>query len=216
VADATLVELAPGLLALGELSVEPWSRLAALWLGVAVLGFAILWLVARGRRRRQSATAARRRATPPPLPSLSVAVTRRAHGSTAPARGTAGGGALAVAATPSAKVGCPACRREYPPGLRFCPHDARRLVPSAEMAERSRIAGSVCPRCRRAYEPGIRYCPHDAEELIAAPLWEATRGRKQDPTPTGVLAKICPRCAGRYDLATTFCGKDGAELMTIN
>jgi hypothetical protein len=113
-------------------------------------------------------------------------------------------------------MACPACRREFPAGQRFCSSDARRLVPAAELVERSRIAGSVCPRCRRSFDAGVRLCPHDSEELIPAPVWEATRGKRQDLAPTGVLAKICPQCAMRYDLAQAFCGRDGAELMTIN
>jgi hypothetical protein len=216
-ADATFDELSP-LLALGELSREPWSRLVGIWLAVAIVGAVFVALLVRGYRRKRARLKARRRATPPPMPPISVSVARRPHPSGVEARGSVDGGALASVASSTApsKVGCPACRREFPPGVRFCPYDARRLVPAAELPERSRVAGSVCPRCRRAYEPGIKYCPHDAEELMAAPLWEATRGRKQDAAPTGVLAKICPRCTGRYDLATTFCGKDGAELMTIN
>src|SRR6185503_19149550 len=118
--------------------------------------------------------------------------------------------------SPSGPMACPSCRREYPAGVRFCAHDSRRLVPSSEIVERSRVAGSVCPRCRRSYDAGIRYCPHDAEELISAPLWEATHGKRPELPPTGVVAKICPQCATRYDLATSFCGRDGAELMTVN
>jgi hypothetical protein len=100
--------------------------------------------------------------------------------------------------------------------VRFCAYDSRRLVPISEIVERSRTAGSVCPRCRRSYDAGIRFCPHDAEELIPAPLWEATHGKRADPSPTGIMAKICPQCASRFDLASTFCTRDGAELMTIN
>jgi hypothetical protein len=84
------------------------------------------------------------------------------------------------------------------------------------MLDNPRSGGSVCPRCRRAFDAGIRYCPHDAEELVAAHLWEASQGRRDESAPTGVMAKICPQCQGHYDLASSFCGKDGAELVTIN
>jgi hypothetical protein len=170
------------------------------------------------RRRRRIGAPRPRAASPPlpPLPSMPLGTVRRAAGSRVARASGGSDGGLALAAAPSGPVACPACRREFSQGVRFCPYDSRRLVPAGEVVERSRVAGSVCPRCRRAYDAGIRHCSHDAEELMPAPLWEATRARKPDLAPTGVLAKICPQCAGRYDLATTFCGKDGSELMTIN
>jgi hypothetical protein len=196
-----------------------WTRIALLCLiGAMLITLAILvgYLV-RSRRRPAPAPAQPKRmalSTPPPVPSAAV---RRAHGSgsSRPRMGSTSG-SLAVAQTTTGPVGCPACRREFEAGVRFCPYDSRRLVPAADLLERTRAAGSTCPRCRRAYDAGIRFCPHDAEELIPMALWEATHGKKSEAAPTGVLAKICPQCSGRYDLATTFCGKDGAELVTIN
>jgi predicted amidophosphoribosyltransferase len=110
-------------------------------------------------------------------------------------------------------MACPACRREYPAGVQYCPHDARKLVPAADMVERTK-SGAVCPRCRRAFDAGVRYCPHDAEELVPVALWEATAGKPEPPA--GVVARMCPQCHARYDLAQTFCARDGAELVTIN
>jgi hypothetical protein len=180
----------------------------------ATLGVSVAFL---RRARRRAAPPPRPRPSPPPVPPLAAAPATRRTQAPVGARGSLdGGGALAVAAPAPTKVGCPSCRRDFAPGLRYCPYDARRLVPIAELAERSRVQGSVCPRCRRAFDPGIRYCTHDAEELMSASLWEATRGRRPEPALTGVVGKICPRCAGRYDLATTYCGRDGAELVTIN
>lgn len=125
------------------------------------------------------------------------------------------GGALEV--TPQgASVACPSCRREFPEGIRFCLHDARRLVPAADIVERARASGSICPVCRRSFDAGVRYCPHDADELIPVALWEAMRGPRAQTALAGVLGKICPHCSSRYDLASTFCGKDGSELVTIN
>ncbi len=175
--------------------------------------------------RRLRRAAQRRLASVPSLPShpsplpMALAPRSRLGGGVARERGGAAGGlAVASATTPAVpgRMGCPSCRREFEAGVRFCTYDSRRLVPLAEVAVRSRVAGSVCPRCRRAYDAGIRYCPHDAEELMAMPLWEATHGKKQPGEPTGVMAKICPQCAVRYDLVSSFCGRDGAELMTIN
>jgi hypothetical protein len=241
-ADGSFEMLSSSILSLAELDLGSgsWTRVALLVLigaMVATLG-ALLIYVARARRRVPQITVHRVvPPQPPPMPSnivrraSSMSASRRsgpASGSTSSTSGGSSGG-LAVAVTPPSRpgssgagagtggpVGCPACRREFDASVRFCPYDSRRLVPAAELLERSRSAGSICPRCRRAYDAGIRYCPHDAEELMPMALWEATRGKKHDAAPTGVLAKICPQCANRYDLATTFCGKDGAELVTIN
>jgi hypothetical protein len=207
-----------------------WTHVALLCL-VSALAVALLLLglyLWHLRRTRPSSLpagpgrdAARTGASAPPVPL--AALRRQPGGGTPPARRPAGAagsvGALAVASSSSPATGpvaCPACRREYPAGVRFCAYDSRRLVPIGEIVERSRAAGSVCPRCRRSYDAGIKFCPHDAEELIPAPLWEATHGKRVDASPTGVMAKICPQCASRFDLASTFCTRDGAELMTIN
>ena len=192
----------------------------------ALLALALGLVISLVYIRRLRRAAQRRLAAVPSTPShaspLPMALSPRPRLAAAAARERGGaGGGLAVAASTSmpavpGRMGCPSCRREFESGVRFCTYDSRRLVPVAEVAVRSRIAGSVCPRCRRAYDAGIRYCPHDAEELMAMPLWEATHGKKQPGEPTGVMAKICPQCAVRYDLVSSFCGRDGAELMTIN
>ena len=65
---------------------------------------------------------------------------------------------------------CPACHRDYAPGLRFCPHDARDLVPASDPAARAAGAGSTCPSCKRSYDAGKRFCAFDGEELVPLPL----------------------------------------------
>ncbi len=166
-----------------------------------------------GEKRRASVVTAR--PPTPPVPSAPRPATT-AQGGSRPAPVASSLAVASTPATPSPRLACPACRREYEATVRFCPYDSRRLVPASELPLRARAGGAICPRCRRTYEAGARVCQHDGEELMPAPLWSAPRGRRIDAPPTGVMAKICPRCSGRYDLSTTFCGKDGAELMTIN
>ncbi len=124
-----------------------------------------------------------------------------------------GGGALEVAA--SKAVMCPTCRREYDTPLEFCPHDARRLIPTSQLLAGAREGGSMCPTCQRAFDADITFCPHDATELVPAAM-ERSRKRASTKPTTGVVAKICPDCNERYDLAITFCATDGAELVTLN
>jgi hypothetical protein len=181
-----------------------------------LLGFLIGYAVLVRRRPPPPAPTVRRvvPSTPPPVPAAARRATPAA--TPGPAAGAASAEAVSVSAVPQGPMACPSCRREYEAGVRFCPHDARKLMPAAEIMERSRASGSVCPRCRRAFDAGVRFCPHDAEELVPLSLWEATQGKKHQAVPTGVLAKLCPQCNARYDLVSTFCAKDGAELVTIN
>ena len=106
---------------------------------------------------------------------------------------------------------CSACKREYPPGSLFCPHDGNRLQPASEA--RSISAGSICPACKRGFEPGKKVCPFDGEELIpyAAQASQATAKDR----PAG-HAKICPTCGGRFEGGAAFCGKDGTALVLLN
>ncbi len=183
---------------------------------LVILGFLVAFAVLI-RRRPQKAPAAQREpvrevaAEPRSEPTLARAMTASSGGA------AVGGmeGAVAAFETVSS-LSCPTCRREFDGKLVYCPNDARRLVPTSEMLDRTRSGGSVCPRCRRAFDPGVRFCPHDATELVPVSIYEATSGAKHPVAPTGVLAKICPQCRERYDLAATFCGKDGSELRTIN
>jgi hypothetical protein len=123
------------------------------------------------------------------------------------------GGGLQVAAS---GMVCPTCRTEYA-GMTYCQRDARRLVAAEEILAGGRGPGGVCVSCRRAFDPGLRKCPHDGAEVIPAPLYWATRGRRdRDAAVTGVEAKICPACRRRYDLSARFCGRDGAELVVVN
>ncbi len=152
--------------------------------------------------------------------ALAIAL-RRQQASASPARRGQGADDVEESGGASAERGqgamaCPTCRGEYEAWLRFCPRDARALVPAAELSERTRSAGSICPRCRRSFEPGLRYCPYDAADLVPAALYEATRDDGADGAPSGVLGRICPRCRRRYDLVASFCGRDGCELAVIN
>ena len=110
---------------------------------------------------------------------------------------------------------CPACHREFEPGLQFCPHDARDLVPVNDPAARAPTLGMTCPSCRRSFDPGKRFCAFDGEELI--PLALAV-GPGDIPTVAfaGALGKICPSCSRRYESDATFCGRDGADLVSVN
>src|SRR4029077_1933876 len=65
---------------------------------------------------------------------------------------------------------CPACHREFEPGLQFCPHDARDLVPASDPSLRAPALGMTCPSCRRSFDPGKRFCAFDGEELVPLAL----------------------------------------------
>jgi predicted amidophosphoribosyltransferase len=117
---------------------------------------------------------------------------------------------------PAAEMVCPTCGREYPAGLKYCPADARPLVPSAN-AVGSAAVGLACPVCKRAFDGGKKFCPYDAEELVQAASSQARRARAGGPPGLAhVLGKICPHCSKRYESEATFCGRDGAELVSIN
>lgn len=195
---------------------------ALIGLLLLTLGFLIGYMVLVRRRPTDTPPPAPRRVVVAPHAPPALGTMPRRAAAAPMGRAEAGGGAaagaetVAVSATPQGPMACPSCRREFEAGVRFCPHDARKLVAASDIVERARNSGAVCPRCRRAYDGGVRFCPHDAEELIPAALYEATHGKKHQAAPTGVLAKLCPLCATRYDLVTTFCAKDGAELVTIN
>ena len=110
---------------------------------------------------------------------------------------------------------CPTCGREYASGLKFCPADARPLVPSAN-AQGSAVTGLACPVCKRSFDGGKKFCPYDAEELVQVGPPAARRVRTGPPGLAHVLGKICPHCAKRYESEATFCGRDGSELVPIN
>jgi hypothetical protein len=119
----------------------------------------------------------------------------------------------------SGVLGCPTCRRRYESPLKYCPRDARPLVPASEL---DRVkSGGVCPGCRRAFDPAVRFCPHDAAELVPLSIYQATHAGEaadEEPEPgSGDCAgKICPECRSRHELAAMFCGVDGSELVAIN
>jgi hypothetical protein len=189
------------------------ALLAVIVLLAAILvGLVALLVILRRRTAAEEPTqpipvpvaAAPRPSMPPP----------RVVSSRSPPRVTASaGGGLQVAAS---GMVCPTCRTEYP-GMTYCLRDARRLVPAEEILGGGRGPGGVCVSCRRAFDPGLRRCPHDGGDVIPAPLFWATRGRRdRDGATMGVEAKICPACRKRYDLGARFCGRDGAELVVIN
>ncbi len=117
-------------------------------------------------------------------------------------------------APPGQPMVCPACHRDYAPGLQFCPHDARHLVPANDPAARQGSPGATCPTCKRSFEPGKRFCAFDGEELV--PLTVATGGGDAGVHLAGLLGKICPNCSRRYASQATFCGRDGEELVVVN
>lgn len=111
---------------------------------------------------------------------------------------------------------CPTCGGQYPPGLRFCPLDARALVQNSEWSMGT-VLQVTCRACQRAFEPTTRFCPYDAQELTPA----QTAGNPGAPVLTVSMpgrpgGKICPRCNERFGAAESFCGRDGSELVTLN
>jgi hypothetical protein len=120
-----------------------------------------------------------------------------------------------AAPRPQAMV-CPACHRDFAPGLRFCPHDARDLVPASDPAARATGAGSTCPSCKRSYDAGKKFCAFDGEELVPLPLAMGAGDPVGAVAFAGGMGKICPNCSRRYESDATFCGRDGEELVPVN
>ncbi len=103
---------------------------------------------------------------------------------------------------------CPSCRREYPAGSQFCPHDGSNLI---HRAKAGAPLGNVCPVCRRGYDSATKTCPADGEELVPYAMFVATAQPAQK-----TRGKICPTCGGRFDGDAGFCGKDGTALVLLN
>jgi len=108
---------------------------------------------------------------------------------------------------------CPTCGGQYPPGLRFCPLDARALVQNSEWTM-GVVLQVACRACHRTFEPNTRFCPYDAQELAPAPMAGAPVVTVTLPGRPG--GKICPSCNERFGGAESFCGQDGSELVTLN
>ena len=115
--------------------------------------------------------------------------------------------AKARRAIPSAPLECPSCRREYPAGSQFCPHDGSKLQPRARVGA---PLGNVCPVCKRGYDAQTKVCPADGEELVPQAAFHATAA------PATSKGKICPTCGGRFEGEAAFCGKDGTALVLLN
>jgi hypothetical protein len=127
-------------------------------------------------------------------------------------------GVAVASAAPLSVVGliCPACHREYEPGLQFCPHDARDLVRIGDPAARGTAPGAACPNCKRSYDASKKFCAFDGEELVPLATLGAGAGDLPPASIAGSLGKICPSCSRRYESEATFCGRDGAELVSVN
>ena len=108
---------------------------------------------------------------------------------------------------------CPTCGGQYPPGLRFCPLDARALVMNSEWSMGA-PAQLACRACSRTFEPTTRFCPFDAQELVPAPGAPVAAPPVARAGARG--GRICPRCTERYTGGERFCGRDGTELVTLN
>jgi hypothetical protein len=111
---------------------------------------------------------------------------------------------------------CPACHRDYAPGLRFCPHDARDLIPATDPIARGGGAGVTCPTCKRSFEAGRKFCAFDGEELVPLPVAIGAAAGDAAAAFAGSFGKICPSCSRRYESDATFCGRDGSELVSVN
>jgi hypothetical protein len=103
---------------------------------------------------------------------------------------------------------CPSCRREYPPGSQFCPHDGSKLIVQGRLGA---PLGNICPVCRRGYDAQTKVCPADGEELVPQAGFTATT-----PTVVKPKGKICPTCGARFEGQAVFCGKDGTALVLLN
>jgi hypothetical protein len=112
-------------------------------------------------------------------------------------------------------LSCPTCGGQYPPGLRFCPLDARALVQNSEWSMGT-VLQVVCKACQRSFEPTTRFCPYDAQELVPAPAPANVQLAAVAALPVMSGGKICPRCNERFGGAESFCGRDGSELVTLN
>ncbi len=108
----------------------------------------------------------------------------------------------------SGQVECPSCRREYPAGSQFCPHDGSKLQPQGALGA---PLGNLCPVCKRGYDAQTKVCPADGEELVPQAAFHAAGVPGAKPK-----GKICPTCGGRFEGEAIFCGKDGTALVLLN
>jgi hypothetical protein len=83
-----------------------------------------------------------------------------------------------AAASASAELVCPSCRRQQPAGVSFCPHDGTKLeaakatMPLSAMAARSpgagapKARGKICPTCGSRFEGAAEFCGKDGTVLV--------------------------------------------------
>ncbi|MFO0676646.1 MAG: zinc ribbon domain-containing protein [Polyangiaceae bacterium] len=114
----------------------------------------------------------------------------------------------AIARASARSMVCPACRREFPSGSTFCPHDGSALVVDGSV-ELQGTTGMVCPTCRRGYPTGTTICAADREALVPYAMLAASSASE-------TRKKICPVCGDRFEGSAEFCGKDGASLVLLN
>jgi hypothetical protein len=156
---------------------------------IVSLSAGALWLVKR--RRRQAAIVREVPAVATPAPPVEQAP------------------------LPMRPLSCPTCGGQYPPGLRFCPLDARALVQNSEWSMGT-VLQVFCKACQRSFEPTTRFCPYDAQELAPAPAAANGPLIAIAAIPGHSGGKICPRCNERFGAGESFCGRDGSELVTLN
>lgn len=120
-------------------------------------------------------------------------------------------------------VVCPMCTREFDGDLRYCPHDATRLVSTPALlahATKKSKPNHICPACRRVFDASVRYCPHDGADLLPVTMSRAIsvapEHHSHDDDDPDEIGKICPECRVRYRYGVVFCGKDGVELVVLN
>ena len=123
---------------------------------------------------------------------------------------------------------CPACRRTYDSGFRFCPVDARPLTFAGEATPLAAgLTRLTCQSCRRIFlaDGGARFCPFDGKALAVGAAVEglapgnpmvasALAGIRSDTG--GFVTKICPTCSERVENGATQCERDGTDLVPLN
>jgi hypothetical protein len=161
--------------------IAPGTRVLLVSLATALLLSMVVFAVYLHLTRRRARPPQPRPAQAPQPPAVPLAARRAAPAasSSRPAGGMAGGLAVAAASSrPTAgPVICPACRREFDSGVRYCPYDSRKLMPIAELRgplwARHRpdpaptgVMAKICPQCTGRYDLSTSFCVKDGTELM--------------------------------------------------